>query len=336
MRASEFTQLDEANRLQKAIAGTIAAAGLVTMPGDVPQSRKEPVSIVQKALAPLHPEDLLMRVAKRAKITGNELAHLMSQASHETLQFTRFEENLKYKTADRLVKVFPSIFKNEQQAKPYVNNPEKLANRVYANRFGNGDEASGDGWKYRGRGLLMVTFKANYEKLQKATGLPLVDNPELAADPKHAAQIAVAYWMLKVRHRIGDAASLRDVTRIINPGMQDVERREKEYKKYADQIDPNNADRADEDADDEQGGEGEESHKHNLIPFPKGSVRIGVSDVYDWYKIGTHINDLDDADPKDFGQGPPQTMLSFGSEEEEHRYMRDLKRLGLGLTDLDE
>lgn len=328
MRASEFTQLDEANRLQKAIASIIATAGIASMPGDVPQSRKEPVSIVQKALAPIHPEDLLMRVAKRAKITGNELAHLMSQASHETLQFTRFEENLKYKTADRLVKVFPSIFKNSKQAEPYVNNPEKLANRVYATRFGNGDEASGDGWRYRGRGPLMITFKENYEKLQKATGLPLVDNPELAADPKHAAQIAVAYWMLKVRHRISDAASLRDVTRIINPGMQDIKRRQKEYEKYTDQVD--------EDADDEQGKEGEESHKHNLIPFPKGTVKVGVKDVYDWYKIGTHINDLDDADPKDFGTGPPQTMLSFGSEEEEHRYMRDLKRLGLKLTDLDE
>ena len=328
MRAREFTQLDEANRLQRAIAGTIAAASLASVPGDVPQKPKEPTSVVVKQAPALHPEELLKNAAHKAKITGKELAHLMSQAAHETMGFTRFRENLKYTDANRIAKVFSSAFDNAKQAKPYVNNPEKLANRVYANRFGNGDEASGDGWRYRGRGPLMITFKENYERLEKATGLPLVSNPDLAADPKYAAEIAIAYWMMRVRARVSNFASLRDVTRAINPGMQDIERRRKEHKKYSDQVD--------EDADDEQGAEGEEEHKHNLIPFPKGTVKVGVSDVYDWYKIGTHINDLDDADPKDFGRGPPQTMLSFGSEEEEHRYIRDLKRLGLDITDLDE
>lgn len=331
MRAHEFTQLDEATRLQRALAGTVAAAGLALGGKALYDKNTEPAqqpAIVQKAEKLLHPEQMLMQVAKRTKIKGQELAHLMAQASHETMQFNNFEENLRYTTPERLMKVYPSFFKHKWQAKPYVNNPEKLANRVYANRYGNGDEASGDGWKYRGRGLLMITFKANYEKMQKATGLPLVDKPELVLDPKYAAQIAVIYWIQNVKKRAGNAATLRDVTRIINPGMQDQARREKEYKKYADQVD--------EDADDEQGEEGEESHKHSLIPFPKGTVKVGVRDVYDWYKLGTHINDLDDADPKDFGTGPPQTLLSFGSEEEEHRYMRDLKRLGLKLTDLDE
>jgi hypothetical protein len=74
----------------------------------------------------------------------------------------------------------------------------------------------------------------------------------------------------------------------------------------------------------------------NLIPFPKGTVKVDVSDVYDWYKIGQQISDLDDADPADFGKGPPQTVLSFGSEPEEHRYLKDLNKLGLKTHDIDE
>jgi hypothetical protein len=72
------------------------------------------------------------------------------------------------------------------------------------------------------------------------------------------------------------------------------------------------------------------------IPFPKGTVKVDVSDTYDWYKLGQDISDLDDADPKDYGQGPPQTILSFGSEELEHKYIQDLARLGLDTVDLDE
>lgn len=74
---------------------------------------------------------------------------------------------------------------------------------------------------------------------------------------------------------------------------------------------------------------------NKLIPFPKGTVKVGVSDVYDWYKLGMTISDLDDADPNDFGQGPPQTVMSFGSEPIEHKYMKALKRLKLKTTDID-
>lgn len=69
--------------------------------------------------------------------------------------------------------------------------------------------------------------------------------------------------------------------------------------------------------------------------MPKGTVKVNVSDVYDWYKLGKHIADLDKADPAEFGKGPPDTILSFGSEEEEHAYIQALKKLGLGITDVD-
>jgi hypothetical protein len=75
---------------------------------------------------------------------------------------------------------------------------------------------------------------------------------------------------------------------------------------------------------------------NKLIPYPKGTVKVDVDDVYDWYKLGMHISDLDDADPKDFGRGPPQTVISFGNEPLEHKYLKQLKRLGMKTHDIDE
>ena len=87
----------------------------------------------------------------------------------------------------------------------------------------------------------------------------------------------------------------------------------------------------------ENGDEADEIKKQkNLILYPKGTVKVDVSDVYDWYKLGQEISDLDDANPADFGKGPPQTVMAFGSEPEEHRYLKDLKKLGLKTHDIDE
>lgn len=75
---------------------------------------------------------------------------------------------------------------------------------------------------------------------------------------------------------------------------------------------------------------------NKLIPYPKGTVKIDVDDVYDWYKLGMNISDLDDADPEDFGKGPPQTVINFGSEPVEHKYLKALQRLKLKTHDVDE
>lgn len=87
-----------------------------------------------------------------------------------------------------------------------------------------------------------------------------------------------------------------------------------------------------EDEDDEAG---EVRGTGQLIPFPQGTTMVDVSDIYDWYKLGMVISDLDDADPKAFGRGAPHTVIAFGSEEEEHKMLPLLKRLGLGLHDID-
>ena len=94
------------------------------------------------------------------KMSPERAAHFFAQTGHETGEFKLFSENLKY-SADGLKKVFSKYFPDDL-AKAYAHQPEKIANRVYASRMGNGDEKSGDGWKYRGRGALQLTGKSNY------------------------------------------------------------------------------------------------------------------------------------------------------------------------------
>ena len=86
--------------------------------------------------------------------------------------------------------------------------------------------------------------------------------------------------------------------------------------------------------EDEEAGEVEKTGQ--LIPFPAGTTKVSVSDVYDWYKLGQVISDLDDANPADFGQGAPETVIAFGSEEEENKLLPLLQRLGLKLKDIDQ
>ena len=118
--------------------------------------------------------------AARFNINSNlRLAHFLAQCALESTGFTATVENLNYR-ADRLKAVFPKYFKNIDPA-PYAHNPEKLANRVYANRMGNGVEASGDGFKFRGRGYIQLTGKNNYTSFSKFIGEDCVANPDLVA-----------------------------------------------------------------------------------------------------------------------------------------------------------
>jgi len=107
--------------------------------------------------------------APKLQLSRNQAVNFFAQCAHETALFTQFEENINY-SADALLKVFPKYFKDAAQAKAYAKNPQKIANRVYANRMGNGDELSGDGWRYRGRGAIQLTGKANYDAFFKHVG----------------------------------------------------------------------------------------------------------------------------------------------------------------------
>lgn len=134
----------------------------------------------------------------------------LAQAAHESAGFTKLEENLDY-TAARLLQVFPKYF-TPFEAANYAHHPVKIANRVYANRGENGDEASGDGWLFRGGGLFHLTFRANYSNASRALyhdPTRLMRTPDLVrTDPDHAIATAVWYWISNDLNRFADANDL--------------------------------------------------------------------------------------------------------------------------------
>lgn len=144
----------------------------------------------------------------------------IAQVGHESLHLTKLLENLSY-SARRLTEVWPKRFPTLQAAMPYARNPEKLANLVYGNRLGNGPPESGDGWRYRGRGLMQVTGRANYAMIGDLIRQPLIDKPQMLEIPTHAVRAAVAYWMAKDLNTLADQdteESFREITRRINGG----------------------------------------------------------------------------------------------------------------------
>ena len=152
------------------------------------------------------------------------MAHFLSQVLHESAMLTRLEENLNY-SADRLVAVWPRRFPNADRARPYARNPEKLANYVYGGRMGNIEP--GDGFAFRGRGLVQITGRSNYELVQELTGLPVVDNPDLLLEPGPALLAALAWWGESVLD--AENASVEQVTRAVNGGLNGLADRQRLY-----------------------------------------------------------------------------------------------------------
>ena len=171
------------------------------------------------------------------KLSPIRAAHFFAQTAHETGGFKAFSENLNY-SADGLNKIFPKYFKNAgRNAAEFSRNPEKIANRVYASRMGNGDEASGDGWKYRGRGALQLTGKANYEAFAKYLGNnEVMENPDLVAT-KYAFESAMFFFERNKLWAICDKgindAAILELTKRINGGTHGLDdRKVKTYKYY--------------------------------------------------------------------------------------------------------
>lgn len=172
----------------------------------------------QRALA----EAMVVELPKAAIVSRLALAHFVAQGAVETLAFLRLEENLNYKAA-RIKAVWPSRFSTTAAAQPYAYKPEALANKVYAGRLGNGPSSSGDGWRYRGRGLFMLTGRENYTKREKETGLPLVERPEIAAEPATSVRIARLYWSARQIGAAAEADNLVLVRRLVNGGTHGLE-----------------------------------------------------------------------------------------------------------------
>jgi putative chitinase len=154
---------------------------------------------------------------------GIRLAHWLAQFGHESQSFTKFEESLNY-SATRLVQVWPKRFPTAKDAQPYANNPEELANKVYGGRLGN--TQPGDGWKYRGRGP-QITGRFNYAAAETRTSLPLVEQPELAAQPRNFVLLACDFWGNHGCNELADKDDLRAITLSINGGYIGISERAK-------------------------------------------------------------------------------------------------------------
>ena len=169
------------------------------------------------------------------KLTPIRAAHFFAQTSHETGGFKAFSENLNY-SAQGLQGIFGKYFPGTLE-ESYARQPEKIANRVYASRMGNGDEASGDGWKFRGRGALQLTGKANYEAFAKYLGTnEVMENPDLVAT-KYAFESAMFFFERNKLWEICDKgindAAILALTKRINGGTHGLEdRKAKTYKYY--------------------------------------------------------------------------------------------------------
>jgi putative chitinase len=145
-------------------------------------------------------------------------AFFIGQCAHESGNFKVLEENLYYSAA-ALMRVWPSRFTSNLVAETYANNPEKIANKVYSGRLGNGDEESGDGWKYHGRGLIQLTGKDNYANCGSNLGVDFLVHPELLLDPKYAVLSAGWFWNKKGLNALADAHEYDTMTKRINGGL---------------------------------------------------------------------------------------------------------------------
>jgi len=163
--------------------------------------------------------------------TRQRIAAFVAQCSHESGGFTALKENLNYK-AQTLRKIFPKYFPTDALANEYVNKPNKqeaIANKVYANRMGNGNEASGDGYKYCGRGLIQLTGKENYSWFAASLQISVEDAAEYLQTFEGAAQSACWFWETNNLNQWADKGDIVTLTKRINGGTIGIEDRIKHY-----------------------------------------------------------------------------------------------------------
>ncbi len=170
------------------------------------------------------------------KLSTAQAAHFFGQCAHESGGFKVFSENLNY-SADGLTKIFKKYFPSLAAAQPYARKPEKIANKVYANRMGNGPESSGDGWKFRGRGPIQLTGKSNYTQFAQDIGRPdVLTNPDIVAT-ELAFESALWFFNKNNLFAIADKgvsdAVIGQITRRVNGGTHGLDDRIKKTKQFA-------------------------------------------------------------------------------------------------------
>jgi putative chitinase len=159
--------------------------------------------------------------------TTQRLAGFLAQTAHESADYKLLEENLNY-SAEGLVKTWPKRF-DIATARTYARKPEKIANKVYADRMGNGNEASGDGWYFRGRGIKQLTGRDNYIAFGKSVGMTAEKAAEYCATKKGAVESAAWFWKTNNLSRFADAGDIVGLTKAINGGTIGIDDRKKRY-----------------------------------------------------------------------------------------------------------
>ena len=173
--------------------------------------------------------DALSEILPEYEITTPQrVAAFLAQCAHESGGFVFLKENLNYKAAS-LRRVFPKYFPDDAIAAQYAGKGEMIANRVYANRMGNGDEASGDGFRYCGRGLIQLTGKNNYTFFAGSLDIPVEEASEYLQTFEGAVQSACFFWEQNKLNQWADAGDILTLTKRINGGTIGLEDRQKHY-----------------------------------------------------------------------------------------------------------
>ena len=169
------------------------------------------------ARADAYVDTLNAAMAMHAIDTTPRIAHFLAQLMHESGCLRLTVENLNY-SADGLLKVFPRYFSSRTEAEPYARKPDRIGSRVYGARMGNGPEASGEGYRYRGRGLIQLTGKDNYRAFMRWCGEDVVVDPDRVASDL-AVPSAVYFWQRQDLNALADVDDLNTITRRINGGL---------------------------------------------------------------------------------------------------------------------
>jgi len=166
--------------------------------------------------------------------TPQRLCHFLAQTGHESNGFTILKENLNY-SAEALAKTWPRRFPPNIAAQ-YARQPERIANRAYADRMGNGDEASGDGWKFAGKGIIQLTGRSNITQFSRIIGLPVDETVKYLTTKEGALLSACWYWSNNGLNLLADGNQLVTITRKINGGTNGLADRQARFKKIAEVL----------------------------------------------------------------------------------------------------
>jgi len=172
-----------------------------------------------RAVAAAFIEPLERAMFEFAIVSELRVEHFTAQIAHESGQLRKMQEGMSY-SAQRLMEVWPSRFPTRAIADAYAHRPEAIANKVYANRMGNGNEASGDGWRHRGAGLIALTGRANQERCAKYFGIPLAQIGDWLRTPEGACRSAAWFWSEAGCNKLADKDDLDAVSDAINIGHQ--------------------------------------------------------------------------------------------------------------------